>query len=50
MVHPNIKKATSVDKNSMEALKRYLDHKGSELSKNDELLPYFMLPFMPKPQ
>lgn len=52
-VHPcttGSSKKTQVDRAAGEALKKYIDSKGPEVSDESELLLFFALPFIPKPQ
>ena len=49
-IHPLFKKSQFVDKNTLAKYKKYLETKGSELSKTNEFLPYYALPYIQKPQ
>ena len=39
-----------MDRSSAEAFKKYIDSKGSEVAEHTELLSFFALPHIPKPQ
>jgi len=45
-----LKRLPAIDRPSADAFKKYLDTRGADLSETSEFLPYFALPFMPKPQ
>lgn len=49
-IHPLFKKSQFLDKNTVIKYKKYLETKGSELSKTNEFLPYYALPYIQKPQ
>ena len=49
-IHPLFKKSQFLDKNTVLKYKKYLETKGSELSKTNEFLPYYALPYIQKPQ
>jgi len=49
-IHPLFKKSQFLDKNIVIKYKKYLETKGSELSKTSEFLPYYALPYIEKPQ
>ena len=48
-IHPSIKKSTTISKDSVEKFKNYLETRGSSLSKTNEFLQYYALPYIPKP-
>lgn len=49
-IHPLFKTSQFLDKNTVLKYKKYLESKGSELSKTNEFLPYYALPYIQKPQ
>lgn len=49
-IHPLFKKSQFLDKNTVAKFKKYLETKGSELSKTNEFLPFYALPYIQKPQ
>lgn len=49
-IHPLFKKTQFLDKNTVLKYKKYLETKGSELSKTSEFLPFYALPYIQKPQ
>lgn len=44
-----VKRTGSTDQASLQHFVNYLDTRGQELSQTTELLPYFALPYMPRP-
>lgn len=39
-----------IDKNSINQFKQYLDSKGGDLSKTNEVLPFYALPYVKNPE
>jgi len=44
------KKKGVIDKNSINQFKQYLDTKGGDLSKTNEALPFYALPYVKNPE
>jgi hypothetical protein len=51
-IHPVTRRSanSSIDKVTVEHFKKYLETKGSELSKTNEFLSFYALPYIQKPQ
>ncbi|CAD8145284.1 unnamed protein product [Paramecium octaurelia] len=49
-IHPVFKKKGVMDKNSINQFKQYLDSKGGDLSKTNEALPFYALPYVKNPE
>ncbi|CAD8146486.1 unnamed protein product [Paramecium octaurelia] len=49
-IHPVFKKKGQIDKYSIYQLKNYLDNKGEDLSKTNEVLPFYALPYVKNPE
>ncbi|CAK69019.1 unnamed protein product (macronuclear) [Paramecium tetraurelia] len=49
-IHPVFKKKGQINKYSINQLKNYLDNKGADLSKTNEVLPFYALPYVKNPE
>ncbi|CAD8158225.1 unnamed protein product [Paramecium octaurelia] len=49
-IHPVFMKKGVIDKNSINQFKQYLDSKGGDLSKTNEVLPFYALPYVKNPE
>ncbi|CAD8057801.1 unnamed protein product [Paramecium sonneborni] len=49
-IHPYLSKKGQIDKQSINAFKQFLDSKGEDLSKTNEVLPFYALPYVQQPQ
>ncbi|CAK69788.1 unnamed protein product (macronuclear) [Paramecium tetraurelia] len=49
-IHPLFKRKGQIDKYSINQLKTYLDTKGGDLSKTNEVLSFYALPYVKNPQ
>ncbi|KAM3132425.1 LisH domain-containing protein armc9 [Paramecium bursaria] len=49
-IHPIAQRKTKIDKQAVNAFKAFLESKGSDLSRTNEVLTYFSLPYVPNPQ
>ncbi|CAD8075828.1 unnamed protein product [Paramecium sonneborni] len=49
-IHPVFKKKSQIDKYSINQFKNYLDTKGCDLSKTNEVLPFYALPYVKNPE
>lgn len=48
-IHPSFKVKDKISNERIEFFRKYLESKGSELSKTTELLPFYALPYVDNP-
>ncbi|CAD8153513.1 unnamed protein product [Paramecium pentaurelia] len=49
-IHPVFKKKGVIDNNSINQFKQYIDTNGNDLSKSNEVLPFYALPYVKNPE